>query len=156
MPDTSSPAKTPEPVRAPDAPGLVLAPVDIRRKRPPALSFLLRMDTLRRLARVASLLGLDFLGLFLAIFTALCLKAWALGALDRSTIDGALSQTEDLVSFAFLVCGLLFGTVNSLAEWVRADGRYDADALADAVCLLVFEGLGQASGRRGREAQDLG
>jgi exopolysaccharide biosynthesis polyprenyl glycosylphosphotransferase len=68
----------------------------------------LRADTLRRVARVASLLALDFGALFLAIFTALCLKAWALGALDRATVRGALSQTEDLVSFAFLVCALLF------------------------------------------------
>src|SRR4051794_11340115 len=81
---------------------------DMRRKRPPALAFVLRMDTLRRVARVASLLALDFAGLFLAIFTALCLKAWALGALDRQVVHQALSQTEDLVSFAFLVCGLLF------------------------------------------------
>jgi hypothetical protein len=44
---------------------------DVRRKRPPALSFLLRMDTLRRLARLVTLLGLDFAGVFLAIFTAL-------------------------------------------------------------------------------------
>jgi exopolysaccharide biosynthesis polyprenyl glycosylphosphotransferase len=80
----------------------------MRRKRPPALSFLLRMDTLRRLARVVSLLGLDFVALFLAIFTALCLKAWGLDALDRAAVHGALNQTEDLVSFAFLVCALLF------------------------------------------------
>jgi exopolysaccharide biosynthesis polyprenyl glycosylphosphotransferase len=81
---------------------------DMRRKRPPALSFLLRMDTLRRLARVVSLLGLDFVALFLAILTALCIKAWALDALDRVAVRGALNQTEDLVSFAFLVCALLF------------------------------------------------
>jgi exopolysaccharide biosynthesis polyprenyl glycosylphosphotransferase len=81
---------------------------DMRRKRPPALSFLLRMDTLRRLARVVSLLGLDFVALFLAIFTALCIKAWGLDALDRAAVRGALNQTEDLVSFAFLVCALLF------------------------------------------------
>jgi exopolysaccharide biosynthesis polyprenyl glycosylphosphotransferase len=81
---------------------------DVRRKRPPALAFVLRMDTLRRLTRVASLLALDFLGLFLAIFTALCIKAWGLGAFDGQTVDGALQQTEDLVSFAFLVCALLF------------------------------------------------
>jgi exopolysaccharide biosynthesis polyprenyl glycosylphosphotransferase len=81
---------------------------DMRRKRPPALAFVLRMDTLRRLTRVVSLLGLDFAALFLAIFTALCLKAWGLGVLDRAAVDGALSQTEDLVSFAFLVTALLF------------------------------------------------
>ncbi|MEA2315837.1 MAG: hypothetical protein QOD44_26 [Solirubrobacteraceae bacterium] len=96
----------------PGDPALRLAPPgdnrDMRRKRPPALSFLLRMDTLRRVARVVSLLALDFAGLFLAIFTALCLKAWARGALDAANIRVALSQTEELVSFAFLVCGLLF------------------------------------------------
>ena len=94
------------PLVAPPAPPA--EPHDIRRKRPPALSFLLRMDTLRRLARVASLLALDFVGLFAAIFTALCLKAWALGALDGTAAEQALHQTEDLVSFAFLVCALLF------------------------------------------------
>jgi AcrR family transcriptional regulator len=40
-----------------------------------------------------------------------------------------------------LISRLLFGTVNSLAEWVRPEGRYDAAALADAVGLLTFEGL---------------
>ena len=42
--------KPPEDVHAPPA-RVVLPPNDIRRKRPPALSFLLRMDTLRRLSR---------------------------------------------------------------------------------------------------------
>jgi len=36
---------------------------------------------------------------------------------------------------------LLFGMVNSLVEWVRPEGRYDAAALADAVSRLTFEGL---------------
>ena len=40
-----------------------------------------------------------------------------------------------------LTSRLLFGTVNSLVEWVRADGRYDAEALADAVTAMTFEGL---------------
>src|SRR6266550_9419262 len=40
---------------------------DMRRKRPPALSFALRVSTLRRLARVVSLLALDFVGVALAI-----------------------------------------------------------------------------------------
>ena len=53
---------------------------DVRRKRPPALSFLLRMDTARRVARGLSLLALDFAALFLTILTALCLKAAARSA----------------------------------------------------------------------------
>src|SRR5271168_4072523 len=52
---------------------------DMRRKRPPALSFLLRMATARRLARVLSLLALDFAGVALAIFSALMVKAAVLG-----------------------------------------------------------------------------
>ncbi|MBA3848060.1 MAG: hypothetical protein H0X45_15635, partial [Planctomycetes bacterium] len=48
---------------------------DVRRKRPPALSFLLRLETLRRVARVATLLLADFVGIFMAILTALWLKA---------------------------------------------------------------------------------
>ena len=64
-----------DPVRTPAPPRVVLPPTDIRRKRPPALSFLLRMDTLRRFSRVVSLLALDFAGVFAAIFTALMVKA---------------------------------------------------------------------------------
>jgi exopolysaccharide biosynthesis polyprenyl glycosylphosphotransferase len=78
---------------------------DVRRKRPPALSFLLRMDTARRVARGLSLLALDFAALFLAILTALCLKAAARGAWD---LHVSFTQTKDYVTFAFLVTALLF------------------------------------------------
>src|ERR1700678_1183730 len=57
---------------------------DMRSKRPPALSFLLRMATARRLARVLSLLALDFVAVSLAIFTALVIKAVVLGHVDAS------------------------------------------------------------------------
>ena len=67
--------------------------VDIRRKRPPALSFLLRWDTLRRLARVASLLALDFAGVFAAICTALMVKAVVRdGAHELGDVAGLLSK----------------------------------------------------------------
>jgi exopolysaccharide biosynthesis polyprenyl glycosylphosphotransferase len=78
---------------------------DVRRKRPPALSFLLRMDTMRRFTRGLSLLALDFAALFLAILTALCLKAAARGAWDFHV---SFNQTKDYVTFAFLVTVLLF------------------------------------------------
>ena len=48
-----------------------------------------------------------------------------------------------------LTSRLLFGTVNSLAEWVRPDGRYGADALADAVTAVVFDGLTVRPAARG-------
>ncbi|MEO6881755.1 MAG: TetR/AcrR family transcriptional regulator [Mycobacteriaceae bacterium] len=36
---------------------------------------------------------------------------------------------------------LLFGTVNSLTEWLRPGGRHDATQLADAVLAMAFDGL---------------
>ncbi|MFG3436121.1 TetR family transcriptional regulator [Nonomuraea sp. NPDC047897] len=38
---------------------------------------------------------------------------------------------------------LLFGLVNSLTEWYRPRGGMGADALADAVCKVAFDGLRQ-------------
>jgi exopolysaccharide biosynthesis polyprenyl glycosylphosphotransferase len=79
--------------------------VDMRRKRPPALSFLLRLETARRTGRVLSLMALDFAAVFLAIFTALALKAAVRGSLDTAAI---FHQTKDIVSFAYLLTVLLF------------------------------------------------
>jgi exopolysaccharide biosynthesis polyprenyl glycosylphosphotransferase len=78
---------------------------DIRRKRPPALSFLLRMATMRRLARVVSLLALDFAGVALAIFTALVLKEAVHGTVNYTT---AMHGTEQFLPFAYLLTALLF------------------------------------------------
>ena len=36
---------------------------------------------------------------------------------------------------------LMFGTVNSLIEWLRPDQSHDAAALADSVAAMVFDGL---------------
>jgi len=116
-------------------------PHDMRRKRPPALSFLLRMDTLRHMARVLSLLALDFAGLFLAIFTALCLKAWGLGALDGwAGVRASLQQTEDYVSFAFLVCALLFARSGLYAARAQRPGltRIVAGLFQTTVVALAF------------------
>ncbi len=79
--------------------------VDMRRKRPPALSFLLRMDTARRTARVFTLMAMDLAGVFLAIFTALALKAAVRDTLD---VHATYEQAKDFVSFAFLLTVLLF------------------------------------------------
>ncbi len=91
---------------APTAPlELTLPERDMRAKRPPLLSFLLRWDTVRRLSRVVSLLAIDFAGIFLAIFTALALKAAVRDAWDPQTSWG---QAKEYVPFAFLVASLLF------------------------------------------------
>jgi exopolysaccharide biosynthesis polyprenyl glycosylphosphotransferase len=78
---------------------------DVRSKRPPAISFLLRMDTLRRVARVVSLLALDFLGVALAIFTALALKEALLG---NFKVTPAYHETRSILAFAYLLTALLF------------------------------------------------
>ncbi|SHN47731.1 TetR/AcrR family transcriptional regulator [Cryptosporangium aurantiacum] len=56
--------------------------------------------------------------------------------------DGALRDDvpPDLVS------RLLFGMVNSLVEWYRPEGTYDAASVADALVAIAFDGLarGQA------------
>ena len=89
---------------------------DVRRKRPPALSFLLRWETARRIGRVGSLLALDFAAVFIAIYTALGLKALARGLWNQTTV---LDTTKQYVSFAFLLTALLFaqsGLYNNRAE----------------------------------------
>ncbi len=86
---------------------------DIRSKRPPLLSFLLRMSTLRRVARVASLLALDFIGLALAIFTALAIKEAFHGELEPSR---ALNGTKQFLPFAYLLTALLFARSGLYAE----------------------------------------
>jgi AcrR family transcriptional regulator len=40
-----------------------------------------------------------------------------------------------------LISRLLFGMVNSLTEWVRPDGRYDAHTIAEALTVIAFDGL---------------
>jgi exopolysaccharide biosynthesis polyprenyl glycosylphosphotransferase len=79
---------------------------DVRRKRPPALSFLLRLDTLRKATRLVTLLLLDFIGVYMAILTALVLKAGLLA--DQWTLADQVHQTEEILNFAYLVTVLLF------------------------------------------------
>jgi AcrR family transcriptional regulator len=55
----------------------------------------------------------------------------------EAAADGALRDDVP----PLLISRLLFGTVNSLVEWVRPDGEHDADELAEIVERVVFEGL---------------
>jgi exopolysaccharide biosynthesis polyprenyl glycosylphosphotransferase len=93
--------------------------VDVRRKRPPALSFLLRMDTLRRALRVVSLLLVDLLGVSLAIFTALTLKAVVLASFD---LQSAYNGTRNILAFAYLLTALLFARSGLYAERSQRPG----------------------------------
>jgi exopolysaccharide biosynthesis polyprenyl glycosylphosphotransferase len=104
--------------RAP-APDLRLPEHDVRRKRPPALFFLLRMETLRRMGRIGSLLALDFVGIYAAILTALTIKAAARGQLDWGAV---LHETRRTVAFAYLVTVLLFARSSLYANRAERPG----------------------------------
>ena len=135
MPETSVKE---DPVRTPAAPRVVLPPTDIRRKRPPALSFLLRMDTLRRFSRVVSLLALDFAGVFAAIFTALMVKAvlrdgtWAW--------DASFVEAKENIAFAYLLTALLFARSGLYAERSQRPGlpRIVSSLFQVTVVALIF------------------
>jgi exopolysaccharide biosynthesis polyprenyl glycosylphosphotransferase len=92
---------------------------DMRRKRPPALAFLLRADTARRVARVVALLALDFAGVALAILTALLLKA---AVRDHTQLTPALHETERILPFAYLLTALLFARSGLYAQRVQRPG----------------------------------
>ncbi|HYM56215.1 MAG TPA: sugar transferase, partial [Solirubrobacteraceae bacterium] len=111
---------------------------DIRRKRPPALSFLLRMSTARRLARVLSLLALDFAGVAIAIFTALVLKEAVHGRVNTSN---AFHGTKQFLPFAYLLTALLFARSGLYAERALRPGlsRIVGSLFQVACVALVFE-----------------
>ena len=99
--------------------GLPLPERDVRRKRPPMLSFLLRLETLRWVARVLSLLVLDFVGVMAALLTALLVKLTIKGQGDLAL---AWSQTRAALAFAYLVTVLMFARVDLYADRPRRPG----------------------------------
>ena len=110
---------------------------DMRSKRPPALSFLLRMDTMRRALRVVSLLTLDLLGVSLAIFTALALKAALLASFD---VTSAFNGTRSILAFAYLLTALLFARSGLYAERSQRPGlsRIVGSLFQVAFVALIF------------------
>jgi exopolysaccharide biosynthesis polyprenyl glycosylphosphotransferase len=107
---------------------------DMRRKRPPAISFVLRLDTARRAARVISLLALDFVGVALAIFTALALKAALLSSVSFSSV---LHGTRSYIALAYLVTALLFARSGLYADRAQRPGLTRIVACLFQVTLLL-------------------
>jgi exopolysaccharide biosynthesis polyprenyl glycosylphosphotransferase len=110
---------------------------DIRRRRPLLLSFLVNVATLRRGARVATLLALDFAGLALAIFTALLLKEAVHGNVRPSI---AIHGTESFLPFAYLLTALLFARSGLYAERAQRPGlsRIVGSLFQVAFVALIF------------------
>ena len=78
---------------------------DARAAKPLILSTILRLDTVRRGLRVLTLLTLDVVGLFLAIWTALLIK---IAIQNPESLELARRQAEDVAPLATLVMVLLF------------------------------------------------
>jgi exopolysaccharide biosynthesis polyprenyl glycosylphosphotransferase len=110
---------------------------DVRRKRPPLLSFLLRLETARRIGRVVSLLAIDFAGVAGALFTALTLKSAINGNYDAAA---TWTQTRHWLAFAYLVVVLMFARADLYADRPRRPGWPQiATALFQATVIsLVF------------------
>ena len=91
----------------------------MRRKRPPVLSFVLRLETLRRIARVVSLLAIDYVGVVGALFSALMVKL-ALG--DGFNLMTGWHETQQWIAFAYLVTVLMFARADLYADRPRRPG----------------------------------
>lgn len=122
MADTQTKIPEPRPTRSYARAGetFVLPPVDVRRKRPPLLSFLLRMETLRKASRVISLLALDFACLLAALVVALMIKAVVRE--DTWAWEASFQEARDTVAFAYLVTVLLFARSGLYAERAQRPG----------------------------------
>ena len=126
----------PENGAAPDS-ATPLADRDVRRKRPPVLAFLLQLETLRKTARVVSLLFLDYWGVLLALWTALELKLLLKG---HSSFSSAWHETHRWFSFAYLVTVLMFARVDLYADRPRRPGftRIATALFQTTIIALIF------------------
>jgi exopolysaccharide biosynthesis polyprenyl glycosylphosphotransferase len=116
---------------------LALPVRDVRAKRPPMLSFLLRWATMRRVARVVVLVALDLLGVFLAILTALLVKDAVHG---HGSTHSAYQQTRNIFVFAGLVTVLLFARSDMYADRGERPGfsRILATVFQVTIVALLF------------------
>ncbi len=97
----------------------------------------MRLETLRRVTRVALLLVLDLIGVTAALFTALVVKLGVQGSL---TLHAAWGDTRPTLAFAYLVTVLMFARVDLYADRPRRPGLAKiASALFQVtVIALVF------------------
>ncbi|MGO9972859.1 MAG: sugar transferase [Solirubrobacteraceae bacterium] len=134
---SSSPSELPDSPPPPIDSNMAWPVHDIRRKRPPALSFLLRMETARRFARVISLLVLDYVGVVAALTTALVFK---LALQGHFNFDAAWEQAHHWTPFAYLVTVLMFARVDLYADRPRRPGigKIISALFATTLIALVF------------------
>jgi len=110
---------------------------DVRRKRPPLLSFLLRMETFRRIGRVVSLLAIDFAGVAGALWTSLVIKTLLGGHIDPG---GAWRTIQHWIPFAYLITLLMFARGDLYADRPRRPGlaRIATGLFQTTIIALLF------------------
>ena len=131
--DQPSPRDAPSRRRgAPDLPSK-----DVRRKRPPVLSFLLRLETARRVARVISLLVLDYIGVAAALTSAMFIK---LAVHGDASLTLAWRDTHRWTAFAYLITVLLFARADLYSDRPRRPGfgKITSALFLTTVISLVF------------------
>jgi exopolysaccharide biosynthesis polyprenyl glycosylphosphotransferase len=116
-----------EPVSLPDR--------DVRAGKPLLLQGVLRFDTLRGLARVASLAALDLIGLFFAIYTALVLKT---AIVNPEQLGQMWGQALDYAPLAGLVMLLLFARSGLYRDRAQRPGLAKVMASLFQVTLVIL------------------
>src|SRR4051812_17998973 len=121
------------------APGVAttLPPRDVRSRRPFLLRAIIRLRTLRSLARVLMLGALDAAGIFLAIWTALELKAILR---NKSDLTLSFHQAQDVAALAILVTLLLFARSDLYSERAVRPGftRVIASLFQATLVVMIF------------------
>jgi exopolysaccharide biosynthesis polyprenyl glycosylphosphotransferase len=119
------------------APGVNLPNRDVRARRPFLLRALIQLRTLRAFGRVVVLGLLDAAGIFLAVWTALELKALLRG---KSNLDLSFNQAQDVAPLAILVTLLLFARSDLYADRAVRPGftRVIASLFQATVVVMIF------------------
>src|SRR3954447_16395780 len=119
------------------APGASLPARDVRSRRPFLLRALIQLRTLRSIARVLTLGVLDAAGVFLAIWTALELKAVLRG---KSDLLLSYHQAQDVAPLAILVTLLLFARSDLYADRAVRPGftRVIASLFQATIVVMLF------------------
>ena len=110
---------------------------DVRARKAPISSVLIRWEAMRRLVRIITLGTLDALAVFLAIWTALELKAVVNG---KSNLDASYHQAMDVAPLAVLVTLLLFARSDLYADRAVRPGftRIVASMFQATVVILIY------------------
>ncbi len=124
-------------VRPDGAERLPLPERDVRRKRAPLVTLVLRKETLRKVIRVVSLLAIDFGGVAAAIYIAIAIK---LGVRGQFGFGTAWSDTRTSLAFAYLLTVLMFARLDLYADRPRRPGlvKISAGLFQATVIALVF------------------